>query len=53
MTVTVYYSLTVGGQSITAETTVGNVTYVFAEPLEATPSGNTSGEMSGEMGGAS
>lgn len=53
VTVTVYYSLTVGGEAITAETTVGNVTYVFAEPLEATPSGNTSGEMSGEMGGAS
>lgn len=53
VTVTVYYSLTVGGEQITAETTVGNVTYVFAEPLEATPSGNTSGEMSGEMGGPS
>ena len=53
VTVTVYYSLTVGGEAITAETTVGNVTYVFAEPLEATPSGSSSSEMSGEMGGAS
>lgn len=49
VTVTVYYSLTVGGQTITDEITVGNVTYVFAEPLEATPSGSSSGEMSGEM----
>jgi len=51
VTVTVYYSLTVGGEQITEETTVGNVTYVFAEPLEATPSGSTSGEMSGEASG--
>ena len=53
VTVTVYYSLTVGGQQITEETTVGNVTYVFAEPLEAQQSGSSSSEMSGEMGGAS
>ena len=49
VTVTVYYSLTVGGDQITTETTVGNVTFAFAEPLEATPSGSSSGEMSGEM----
>lgn len=49
VTVTVYYGLTVGGETVTEETTEGNVTFVFAEPLEATPSGNTSGEMSGEM----
>ncbi len=49
VTLTVYYSLTVGGQPITEETTVGNVSIVFAEPLEATPSG--SGEMSGEASG--
>ena len=49
VTLTVYYSLTVGGQPITAETTVGNIHIVFAEPLEATPSGgSSSGEMSGE-----
>lgn len=50
VTVTVYYSLTVGGESITTDTTVGNVSYVFAEPLEPTPSNNTSasGNMSGE-----
>ncbi len=54
VTVTVYYSLTVGGEAVTAETTVGNVTFVFEEPLEATPSASSSsGEMSGEMGGAS
>ncbi len=50
VTVTVYYSLTAGGEAVTEETTVGNVTFVFAEPLEATPSGNSSSEMSGEMG---
>ena len=49
VTLTVYYSLTVGGQEITAPTTVGNVSIVFAEPLEATPSG--SGEASGSMSG--
>lgn len=49
VTVTVYYGLTVGGEAVTEESTVGNVTFVFAEPLEATPSGSTSGEMSGEM----
>ena len=49
VTVTVYYGLNVAGESIAEETTVGNVTYVFAEPLEATPSGSSSGEMSGEM----
>lgn len=50
VTVTVYYSLTVGGESVTTDTTVGNVSFVFAEPLEPTPSNNTSasGNMSGE-----
>ena len=48
VTLTVYYGLTVGGKAITEETTAGNITIVFAEPLEATPSGG-SGEMSGEM----
>lgn len=51
VTVTVYYGLTVNGQTVTQPFTYGNVTYTFAEPLEATPSGNTaSGAMSGEMG---
>ena len=50
VTLTVYYSLTVGGRPVTADTTVGNISIVFAEPLEATPSGG-SGEMSGEMSG--
>jgi hypothetical protein len=52
VTLTVYYSLTVGGEAVTQETTVGNVTIVFAEPLEATASTNTSasgGMGSGEM----
>ena len=48
VTLTVYYSLTVGGQPITRPVTAGNVSIVFAEPLEATPSGG-SGMMSGEM----
>lgn len=50
VTLTVYYGLTVGGQPITEGTTVGNVTIVFAEPLEPTPSPNNSasGGMSGE-----
>ena len=52
VTVNVYYSLTVGGQPVTEDTVCGNVSYVFCEPLEATPSGGSS-EMSGEMGGAS
>ncbi len=50
VTVSVYYSLTVGGEAVTEDTVCGNVSYVFCEPLEATPSGNSSGEMSGEMG---
>ncbi len=50
VTISVYYSLTVGGETITEDTVCGNVSYVFCEPLEATPSGNSSGEMSGEMG---
>ncbi len=50
VTISVYYSLTVGGEEITEDTVCGNVSYVFCEPLEATPSGNSSGEMSGEMG---
>ena len=45
VTLTVYYGLTVGGQVIDAPVTAGNVSIVFAEPLEATPSG--SGEASG------
>jgi hypothetical protein len=52
VTLTVYYSLTVGGTPITQDTTAGNVTIVFAEPLEATASTNTSasgGMGSGEM----
>jgi hypothetical protein len=52
VTLTVYYSLTVGGTPITQDTTAGNVTIVFAEPLEATVSTNTSasgGMGSGEM----
>ena len=48
VTLTVYYGLTVGGQAVTEPTTVGNISIVFAEPLEATPSGG-SGEMSMEM----
>ena len=52
VTLTVYYGLTAGGQTITEETTVGNITIVFAEPLEATPSGGSaSGGMSGEPSG--
>ena len=48
VTVTVYYGLTVGGQAVTEETTVGNVTFVFAEPLvsEASSSSSASGEAS-------
>jgi hypothetical protein len=52
VTLTVYYSLTVGGTPITQDTTAGNVTIVFGEPLEATASTNTSasgGMGSGEM----
>ena len=45
VTLTVYYGLSVGGQPVTAPTTAGNISIVFAEPLEATPSG--SGEASG------
>ena len=56
VTLTVYYGLTVGGQAITDPTDVGNISIVFAEPLEPTPS-NTSasgGMGSGEAsGGAS
>ena len=52
VTLTVYYGLSVGGQPVTAPTTAGNISIVFAEPLEATPSG--SGEASGgSSGGAS
>ena len=47
VTLTVYYGLTVGGQAVTAPVTVGNISIVFAEPLEPTPS-NTSA--SGGMG---
>ena len=47
VTLTVYYGLTVGGQPVTSPATVGNVSIVFAEPLEPTPSG--SGEASGAM----
>ena len=50
VTVSVYYSLTVGGETVTEDTVCGNVSYVFCEPLEATPSGSSSSEMSGEMG---
>ncbi|MCD8116426.1 MAG: hypothetical protein LUE21_04815 [Oscillospiraceae bacterium] len=42
VTLSVYYSLTVGGEAVTEETTVGNVTIVFAEPLEATQSSTSS-----------
>ena len=51
VTLSVYYGLTVGGQAVAAPTTVGNVFIVFAEPLEATPSTNSSasgGMASGE-----
>ena len=48
VTVTVYYGLTVGGAAVTEDCTVGNVTFTFAEPLEATPSSNSSA--SGGMG---
>ena len=49
VTVSVYYSLTVGGEAVTEDTVCGNVSYVFCEPLEATPSGSSgSGDMSGE-----
>ena len=47
VTLTVYYGLSVSGQPVTEPTTVGNVSIVFAEPLEAAPSGSS--EMSGEM----
>ncbi len=51
VTVTVYYGLTVGGRAVTEEVTVGNVTFIFAEPLEAASSDNSaSGGMSSEMG---
>ena len=49
VTLTVYYGLTVGGQPVVEDTTVGSISIVFAEPLEATPSGGgASGGMSGE-----
>lgn len=49
VTLTVYYGLTVGGRPVTGDTTVGNISIVFAEPLEPTPSGSSemaSGEAS-------
>lgn len=49
VTVSVFYGLTVGGKAVTEDCTVGNVTFVFTEPLEPTPS-PASGEASGGMG---
>ncbi|MGM9615189.1 MAG: hypothetical protein ACI3W7_06675 [Oscillospiraceae bacterium] len=49
VTLTVYYGLTVDGHAVTEDVSVGNVTIVFAEPLEATVSAG-SGEASGETG---
>ncbi len=49
VTLTVYYSLTVGGETITEDVTVGNVTITFAEPLTASSSSSTS-DTSASMG---